>query len=156
MHGRRSLKPELAPFDSEIGKRRMSESAEGSGGDGKDKNLLGRMSALESKLESMMGLLKQSMQVRDVVKPAKAESAAQSMAEQGVVEPFKMEVRIEIPIYDGELNPEKLNGWIKQLEVYFSTKPYTNQQRISFARLRLGNHAVTWWESYNSGLVWNC
>ncbi|OMO94682.1 Retrotransposon gag protein [Corchorus capsularis] len=63
-----------------------------------------------------------------------------------------MEVRIEIPIYDGELDPEKLNGWIKQLEVYFSTKPYTDQQRISFARLRLGNHAVTWWESFNPGL----
>ncbi|OMP09092.1 hypothetical protein COLO4_05809 [Corchorus olitorius] len=87
----------------------MSESVEGSGGDGEDKNLLGRMSALESKLESMMGLLKQSMQVRDVVEPAKAESAAQSMAEQRVIEPFKMEVRIEIPIYDGELNPEKLH-----------------------------------------------
>ncbi|OMO52468.1 Retrotransposon gag protein [Corchorus olitorius] len=69
----------------------MSESVEGSGSDGEDKNLLGRMSALESKLESMMGLLKQSMQVRDVVEPAKAESAAQSMAKQRV---------IEIPIYD--------------------------------------------------------
>ncbi|OMO87157.1 hypothetical protein CCACVL1_09231, partial [Corchorus capsularis] len=90
--------------------------------------------------------------VRDVIEPAKTEPVAQPVAEQRVVEPFKMEVRIEIPIYDGELDPEKLNGWIKQLEVYFSTKSYTDQQKISFSRLRLGNHAVTWWESFISGL----
>ncbi|OMO60967.1 hypothetical protein CCACVL1_23781 [Corchorus capsularis] len=130
----------------------MSKLAEGSDGKGGDQDMLGRISALESKLESMMDLLKQSIQVRDVIEPAKTEPVAQPVAEQRVVESFKMEVRIEIPIYDGELDPEKLNRWIKQLEVYFSTKPYTNQQKISFARLRLGNHAVTWWESFNSGL----
>lgn len=39
--------------------------------------------------------------------------------------PFKLEARIDIPMYDGELNPEKLDGRLKSLEVYFSTKGYT-------------------------------
>jgi len=31
---------------------------------------------------------------------------------------LKLDVKFELPIYDGEMNPEKLDNWIKQLEVY--------------------------------------
>ena len=31
---------------------------------------------------------------------------------------FKLDVKFELPIYDRELNAEKLDNWIKQLEVY--------------------------------------
>ncbi|OMO72786.1 Retrotransposon gag protein [Corchorus capsularis] len=96
----------------------MSKLVEESDGNGGDKGLLGRMSTLESKLESMMDFLKQSTQAKDVIEPAKIEPVAQPVVEQRVVELFKMEVRIEIPIYDGELDPEKLNRWIKQLEEF--------------------------------------
>ncbi|OMO98339.1 hypothetical protein CCACVL1_04249, partial [Corchorus capsularis] len=102
----------------------MSKLAEESDGNGGDKDLLGRMSALESKLESMMDFLKQSTQAKDVIEPAKTEP----VVEQRVVEPFKMEVRIEIPIYDGELDLEKLNGWIKQLEFLRQKKGRTVQE----------------------------
>ena len=31
---------------------------------------------------------------------------------------LKLDVNFELPIYDGEMNPENLDNWIKQLEVY--------------------------------------
>jgi len=29
--------------------------------------------------------------------------------------PFKVEVKLEIPMYDGQVNAEVLNNWLKQL-----------------------------------------
>lgn len=60
------------------------------------------------------------------------------------VEPFKMDVHIEIPLYRGELDPEQLDGWLKQLDVYFSTNHCNKMQKITFAILQHGGHALTW------------
>lgn len=39
--------------------------------------------------------------------------------------PFKMEVKVDIHIYNRELDLQKLDDGLKQLEIYFSTKQYT-------------------------------
>jgi hypothetical protein len=31
---------------------------------------------------------------------------------------LKLDVKFELPIYDGELNEERLGNWIKKIEVY--------------------------------------
>ena len=31
---------------------------------------------------------------------------------------IKLDVEFDLPIYDGELNTEKLDNWIRQIEVY--------------------------------------
>ena len=31
---------------------------------------------------------------------------------------FKLDVKFELPIYNGDVDAEKLDNWIKQLEVY--------------------------------------
>ena len=33
--------------------------------------------------------------------------------------PFKVEVKLEISMYDGQVNVEVFSSWLKQLEVYF-------------------------------------
>jgi hypothetical protein len=35
---------------------------------------------------------------------------------------LKLDVKFELPIYDGEVNAEKLDNWIKQMEVYCSVQ----------------------------------
>jgi hypothetical protein len=55
--------------------------------------------------------------------------------------PFKVEAKLEIPTYDGQVNVEKLNSWLKQLEVYFDLYQIKETQRISFP----------WFEN-----VWTC
>jgi hypothetical protein len=59
---------------------------------------------------------------------------------------FKMEVKVDIKPYQGEIDALKLNHWLQQLEVYFSVHNIDEEQKISFSRLKLEGHALTWWE----------
>ena len=49
---------------------------------------------------------------------------------------------------DGRMDVESLENWIQALEVYFSCQAYTNEQRITFSRLKMGRKALLWWESF--------
>lgn len=51
--------------------------------------------------------------------------------------PFKVEAKLEIPSYDGQIDIERLNSWLKQLEVYFSVYKIKEMQKISFAPLKM-------------------
>jgi hypothetical protein len=66
--------------------------------------------------------------------------------------PFKVEEKIEIPMYDGQINVEVLNSWLKQLEVYFGLYQIQETQQISFSHLKMTKHALLWWESYVDAL----
>jgi hypothetical protein len=35
---------------------------------------------------------------------------------------LKLDIKFELPIYDGEVNAEKLDNWIRQMEVYYSVQ----------------------------------
>jgi hypothetical protein len=53
-----------------------------------------------------------------------------------------------LSIYDGELNAEKLDNWIKQIEVYCRVqKIMDDTTKIQLDTLRLGGTTLIWWES---------
>jgi hypothetical protein len=56
---------------------------------------------------------------------------------------FKMEAKVNIKPYQGEINALKLNHWWQQLEVYFSIHHIKEEQKISFVGLKLEGHALT-------------
>lgn len=56
---------------------------------------------------------------------------------------FKIEEKIHIKSYHGEIDGMKLNHWLQQLEVYFNVHQIEEGQKISFQ-----GHALTWWESH--------
>ena len=61
---------------------------------------------------------------------------------------FKLDVKFELPIYNGDLDAEKLDNWIKKLEVYCKVQGITDDpSRIQLATLRMSGMALTWWES---------
>jgi hypothetical protein len=61
---------------------------------------------------------------------------------------FKLDVKFELPIYNGDLDVEKLDNWIKQLEVYCRVQGINDDpSRIQLATLRMSRMALTWWES---------
>jgi hypothetical protein len=62
--------------------------------------------------------------------------------------PFKVEARIDISTYDGSIDAEKLDSWLSQLETYFDLYGYSSEAKVSFARLKLTNHALKWWNSF--------
>jgi len=61
---------------------------------------------------------------------------------------LKLDVKFELPIYDGEMNPEKIDNWIKQLEVYCRIQNISDDKtKIQLATLRMGGTTLIWWES---------
>ena len=57
---------------------------------------------------------------------------------------FKMEVKVDIKPYQGEINAIQLNNWLQQLEVYFSVHNIHEEKEISFSQLKLEGYASTW------------
>ena len=35
---------------------------------------------------------------------------------------LKLDVKFELPIYDGEVNVERLDNWVRKMEVYYSVQ----------------------------------
>ena len=51
---------------------------------------------------------------------------------------LKLDVKFELPIYNGDLDAEKLDNWIKQLEVYCRVQGINDDpSRIQLATLRM-------------------
>ena len=60
---------------------------------------------------------------------------------------LKLDIKFELPMYKGELNAEKLDNWIRQIEVYCRIQKFTEDDiKIQVASLRLGRNALIWWE----------
>ena len=59
---------------------------------------------------------------------------------------IKLDVKFDLPIYDGELNAEKLDNWIRQIDVYCRVQNIdSDKSKIQLASLHLGGTALVWW-----------
>jgi len=63
--------------------------------------------------------------------------------------PFlKLDVKFELPMYNGEVNAEKLDNWIRQLEVYCRIQNLQEDDiKIHLDSLRMEGATLVWWES---------
>ena len=63
--------------------------------------------------------------------------------------PFlKLDVKFELPMFNGEVNAEKLDNWIRQLEVYLRIQNmHDDATKIQLASLRRDGAALVWWEA---------
>eukprot|EP00253_Pinus_taeda_P024389 PITA_24389 len=51
---------------------------------------------------------------------------------------IKLDVKFDLPIYGGDINGEKLDNWIKQIDVYFQVQSIDSEKsKIQLASLRL-------------------
>ena len=61
---------------------------------------------------------------------------------------LKIDINFKLPTYNGELNAEKLDYWIKQIEVYCRIQNLVDGQvKIQLATFRLKGTTLIWWES---------
>jgi hypothetical protein len=61
---------------------------------------------------------------------------------------LKIDLKFELPMYDGEVNAERLDNWVRQMEVYCSVQKIKNEAtQIKLASLRLAGTSVIWWQS---------
>jgi hypothetical protein len=60
---------------------------------------------------------------------------------------LKLDVKFNLPTYDGELDAKKLDNWIRQLEVYCRIQRIVEDEtKIQLASLKMGGTTLIWWE----------
>jgi hypothetical protein len=61
---------------------------------------------------------------------------------------LKLDIKFELPMYNGEVNAEKLDNWIRQIEVYCRIQRIQDDEtKIQLASLRLDSATLIWWEA---------
>jgi hypothetical protein len=61
---------------------------------------------------------------------------------------LNLDIKFELPIYNGEVNAERLDNWIRQIEVYCRIqKIQDDETKIQLASWRLDGSTLIWWES---------
>jgi Ty3 transposon capsid-like protein len=108
-----------------------------------------RFQQLESSIETICELLRELKPRKEEKKPeSELDTPKRDEGEPNTSKtPFRVEAKVEIRPYDGQMEPEKLNNWIRQLEVYFSCYSFSDKEKISFSRLKMDGYALLWWES---------
>ena len=63
--------------------------------------------------------------------------------------PFlKLDVKFELPMFNGEVNVQKLENWIRQLDVYLRIQNlHEYDTKIQLASLRMEAATLVWWEA---------
>ena len=61
---------------------------------------------------------------------------------------LKLNVKFELPMYNGEVDVEKIDKWVRQMEVYCSVKQITEDEvKNKLESLRLTGTTLIWWQS---------
>jgi hypothetical protein len=61
---------------------------------------------------------------------------------------LKLDVKFVLPMYDGEVNAEKLDNWVRHMEVYFNVQKIKYEAtKIRLASLCLESTTLIWWQS---------
>jgi hypothetical protein len=61
---------------------------------------------------------------------------------------LKLDVKFELPMYDGEVNAKRLDNWVKKMEVYCIVQQIKDKAtQIKLESLRLAGTTLIWWQS---------
>jgi hypothetical protein len=67
----------------------------------------------------------------------------------GGVTPFKVQVKFDIPLFEGHIDVDALEKWLSLLEGYFYVQNFSNSEKITFTLLKALPHVTDWWENYS-------
>ena len=60
---------------------------------------------------------------------------------------LKLDVNFSLPMFNGDANPEKLDNWIRQFEVYCHVQHIDEEEvKVQLDSLQLEGTALVWWE----------
>jgi hypothetical protein len=54
--------------------------------------------------------------------------------------------KIEVPMYEGNLDVEELLDWISDLDKYFDYEEIDDEKKVKHTVTRLKGHATLWWD----------
>jgi hypothetical protein len=77
-----------------------------------------------------------------------SEPPPNSPKDHGKTPLLKLDIKFEFPMYNREVNDEKLDNWIRQIEVYYMIQSIKyDETKIQLASLRLDSATLIWWEA---------
>jgi hypothetical protein len=62
--------------------------------------------------------------------------------------PFKVQVKFDIPLFEGQIDVDALEKWLNLLEGYYSIQKKSESEKITFVLLKSLPHIKDWWEGY--------
>jgi hypothetical protein len=63
-----------------------------------------------------------------------------------VVSRIGARTKMDIPVYEGNLDVEELLDWIRDLDKYFNYEDVEEDKKVKHAITRLKGHATLWWD----------
>ncbi|PWA34626.1 hypothetical protein CTI12_AA617250 [Artemisia annua] len=57
------------------------------------------------------------------------------------------DIKVDIPEYDGKLDPDEFVEWIRTVERVFDYKETTDDNKVKIVALKLRKYASTWWSN---------
>jgi hypothetical protein len=62
--------------------------------------------------------------------------------------------KMDIPVYEGNLDAEELLDWIRALDTYFDYADVEEDKKVKHAVTRLKGHAALWWDELQDDRHW--
>jgi hypothetical protein len=115
------------------------------------------MHELHARLDAMETAQRRTVDTGDISE-ANSENEARHEGEEVIVEDvvdenlFRVVARIgarekmEIPMYEGNLDVEEILDWIRALDKYFNYEDVEEEKKVKHAVTRLKGHATLWWD----------
>ena len=66
--------------------------------------------------------------------------ASASNNHSGGATPFKVQVKFDIPVFEGQIDADVVDRWLNLLEGYFSVHDFSDQEKITFSLLKATPH----------------
>jgi hypothetical protein len=66
----------------------------------------------------------------------------------GGTAPFKVQIKFDIPIFEGRIDADVVDKWLNLLEGYFPFHNFSNQEKITFALLKAIPRVKDWWKKF--------
>ena len=66
----------------------------------------------------------------------------------GDASPFKVQVNIDIPLFEGNIDADALDNWLNILERYFFVHNFFDREKITFRLLKVVPLVQNWWGTY--------
>ena len=66
----------------------------------------------------------------------------------GGATPFKVQIKFDILIFEGQIDVHPVDKWLNLLEGYIFVHNFSNKEKITFALLKVIPHVKYWWETF--------
>jgi hypothetical protein len=112
------------------------------------------MRNLQARLEAMEASQRRGIDTGDVSDREEESPEGEAEPEEENVEVILVRAimgvssrpKMEVPMYEGNLNVDELMDWISAMDKYFEYENVADEKKVKFVVTRMKGHALLWWD----------